>query len=185
MILKLQWPTFFFFLASRRFAMTACIPSANANFIHSSLSVILNQYTQSKIGASTTSIWSPQINRYRYNDALQKHESNGSLTWWRHRFLRHCRRSLARRYISIIFVYTLPRLRTSNVNRTNKRNGFRLRKARSRRYPAENMTKASYEDDLALLVNRPDQVEYLLHVQNKVEFMCFKREVIFTLRTSF
>ena len=67
-------------------------------------------------------------NCYHYNDALQKHESNGSLTWWRHRLLQNHHWSLARRYISTIFVYTLPRLRTSNIHRSNKRKWFHIEK---------------------------------------------------------
>ena len=54
------------------------------------------------------------------------------------RFLRHCCWSSARRYISTIFVYNLLRLCKSKVNRSNKKNGFTLKKkkARSRQYPA-------------------------------------------------
>ena len=59
---------------------------------------------QREVGANTTSIWSSQRNCYRYNDVLQKHESCGSLTWWRHRLLRYYLWSLARSYIRTIFV---------------------------------------------------------------------------------
>ena len=40
---------------------------------------------------------------------------------WRHRLLWHCRRCPARRYVRPIPVKNLPRLRTSNVDRFNKR----------------------------------------------------------------
>ena len=45
-----------------------------------------------------------------HNDALQKHESSDSFTWRREHLLRHYHWSLARRDISIIYVYNLPRL---------------------------------------------------------------------------
>ena len=85
--------------------------------------------TQKKDGPSTTSIWSAQINCYWFNDALQKHQSNGFLTWWRKWFFQHSRWSLAKRYISTIFVYTLSRLCTSNVHESNKRKWFHIKKA--------------------------------------------------------
>ena len=42
-----------------------------------------------------------------------------------------------------------------------KENGFTLKKARSRQYPAETMTDVDYTDDLALLANTPSQAESL------------------------
>ena len=49
-------------------------------------------------------------------------------------------------------VHNLPRLRTSNVDRSNKRKWICTKKnTRSRRYPAETITDADYADDLALL----------------------------------
>ena len=62
--------------------------------------------------------------------ALQKHENNGSLLWMRHRLLRHSHRSLARRYISTIFIYTPLRLRTSNIHWSNKRKWFHIYKGK-------------------------------------------------------
>ena len=64
-------------------------------------------HTQRKDGANTSSLWSLQRNCYRHNDALQKHESQGSLTGWRHILLRHCCWSSARRYTHNISVYNL------------------------------------------------------------------------------
>ena len=87
-----------------------------------------------------------------------------------------------------IFVYTLPRRRISNVNRSNKKRFYIFKKkARSRRYPAETMTDADEADDLALLVNTPAQVESLLHNLeqaagsiglnvNETEYICFKQK---------
>ena len=44
-----------------------------------------------------------------------------------------------------------------------KENTFTLKKAKSRRYLAETITDADYEDDLALLVNTSAQAEFLMH----------------------
>ena len=48
-----------------------------------------------------------------------------------------------------------------------KENGFILKKARSRRYPAQTITDADYADDIALLANTPVQAESLLHSLEK------------------
>ena len=48
----------------------------------------IRSHKQRKDGTNVTSIWSSQRNCYRYNYALQKHESIGLLTWWRYRLLR-------------------------------------------------------------------------------------------------
>ena len=47
-------------------------------------------YAQREDEANTTYRWSPQRNCFCYNNALQKHESNCSLTRWKHQLLRHC-----------------------------------------------------------------------------------------------
>ena len=44
-----------------------------------------------------------------------------------------------------------------------RENGFELTKKRSRRYPAKTITDADYADDIAILVNTPNQAEALLH----------------------
>ena len=67
-----------------------------------------------------------------------------------------------------------------------KENGFELTKKRSRRYPTQTITDADYADDIAILVNTPNQAETLqysleraatgivLHVNvHKTEYMCF------------
>ena len=87
-------------------------------------------HTQRKEGANTTSIWSPQRNGYHYNDALQKHENNGLLTWWRLQLLWHFHWCFSRRYISTIYVYNLPRLCTLNTNKSNKRKWFHIKKGK-------------------------------------------------------
>ena len=42
-----------------------------------------------------------------------------------------------------------------------KENGFTLKKAKSRLYPAETITDTDYADDLVLLANTPGQVKSL------------------------
>ena len=69
-----------------------------------------------------------------------------------------------------------------------KENGFKLRKERSRRYPAKTITDADYADDIALLANAPAQAETLLHSMgrasagiglhvnaHKTEHMCYNQ----------
>ena len=69
-----------------------------------------------------------------------------------------------------------------------KENGFVLKKKRSRRYPAKTITDANYADDIALLVNTPNQAETLLHSleraatgidlhvnAHKTEYMCYNQ----------
>ena len=52
-----------------------------------------------------------------------------SLNWWWLRLFRHCQWSFSRRYISAIYVYDLPRLRSTNFNRSNKRKWFHSKKS--------------------------------------------------------
>ena len=67
-------------------------------------------------------------------------------------------------------------------------NGFELTKKRSRRYPAKTITDADYADDIAILVNTPNQAETLLHSleqaaadiglhvnAHKTEYMCYNQ----------
>ena len=44
-----------------------------------------------------------------------------------------------------------------------KGNGFTLKMARSRQYLAQTIMAADYADDIALLVNTPNQAKSLLH----------------------
>ena len=70
-----------------------------------------------------------------------------------------------------------------------KENGFTLKKARGRQYPAETITDAYYADDIVLLANTPTQAASLLHSleqaagsislhvnANKMKYMCFNQE---------
>ena len=52
---------------------------------------------------------------------LYRNTSRGTLTEGKHGFLRHFCWSSTRRYISTLSVYNLPRLRTLNVDRSNKK----------------------------------------------------------------
>ena len=69
-----------------------------------------------------------------------------------------------------------------------KDNSFKLRKERSRRYPAQTTTDADYSDNIAILANAPVQTETLLHPLEraaggiglnfnacKTECMCFNQ----------
>ena len=69
-----------------------------------------------------------------------------------------------------------------------RENGFELRKKRNRRYPVKTITDADYADDIAILVNTPDQAETLLHSleratagiglhvkAHKTEYMCYNQ----------
>ena len=49
------------------------------------------------------------------------------------------------------FFYTLPKLSTWNIDRSNKRKWFHIKTNRSRWYPAGTIIYAEYIDDLALL----------------------------------
>ena len=70
-----------------------------------------------------------------------------------------------------------------------KENGFIVKKARSKRHPAETITVSDYADDLALFGNTPIHAECLLYSQeqavrgtvlsmnsDQTEFMCFKQD---------
>ena len=106
----------------------------------------------------------------------------------------HCSRCAARRHISPLPVYHLPRLRTSID--IMKDNGFKLAKERSRRYPTQTIMEADYADDIVLLANTTTQAETLLHSlewvaagiglhvnTDKTEYMCFnQRGKISTLK---
>ena len=120
------------------------------------------------------------------NDSLQKHQSESTFTGWRHRILRHCSRSTARGHAYIFIIFLDYVLRTS-IDKILK-NGFKLTKKRSRRYPAKTITDADNADDIAILANTPNQAEALLHSleqatagiglhvnAHRTEYMCFNQ----------
>ena len=87
-----------------------------------------------------------------------------------------------------IFIICLDYVLRTSLD-TIKEEGFTLKKARSRLYPAQIITDADYADDLALLANTPAQAESLLHSlekaaknvglyvnSDKTEFICFKKK---------
>ena len=91
-------------------------------------------------------------------------------------------------YISLISIHSLPRLCTSNIDRSNEKNGFTLKKAR-RRYPAETIMGTVCADDIALLTNISTQAKSLPHRLeqvaggidfyvnvDKMVYMCFNQE---------
>ena len=64
------------------------------------------------------------------------------------------------------FIYTLPRLHTSNIHRSYKRKWFhteqKKKETRSKRCIAKTMTGVDYTNDLALFVDTPTQTDSLL-----------------------
>ena len=63
----------------------------------------------------------------------------------------------------------MPRLRNTNVSKSNKTKLFRIKKkqkkthTRSRQYPAETMINADNENDIVLLANIAAQAEFVQH----------------------
>ena len=87
------------------------------------------------------------------------------------------------------YVYNLPRLPTTNVNRSKKRKWFHIRKDKKQTISHWNQDNTNYADDLALHTNTRAQTKFLLHCivettggiglymnSNKSDFMCFKQE---------
>ena len=61
-----------------------------------------------------------------------------------------------------LFIICLDIVLRTFIDTMNK-NGFKLTKERSRRYPAQTITDADYADDIALLANAPAQAETQPH----------------------
>ena len=61
-----------------------------------------------------------------------------------------------------LFIICLDYALRTSIDKIRE-NGFELTKRRSKRYPAKTITDADYADDLALLVNTPNQAETRLH----------------------
>ena len=70
-------------------------------------------HTQRKDGANNNSIWSPEINCYSSNYALQNTKAMVPSPDSDTNFFTHCCMSFTRRYINAIFVYNLTWLWTS------------------------------------------------------------------------
>ena len=84
-----------------------------------------------------------------------------------------------------LFIICLDYVLRTSIDKIRE-SGFELTKKRSRRYPAKTITDADYADDIAILVNTPNQAEILLHNMeraaaglhvnaNKTEYMCFNQ----------
>ena len=86
-----------------------------------------------------------------------------------------------------LFIICLDYVLRTSIDKIRE-NGFELTKKRSRRYPATTITDADYADDIAILVNTPDQAETLLHSleraatsiglyvnAHKTEYMCYNQ----------
>ena len=61
-----------------------------------------------------------------------------------------------------LFIICLDYVVRTSIDKIRE-NGFELTKKRSRRYPATTITDADYADDIAILANKPNQAETLLH----------------------
>ena len=85
-----------------------------------------------------------------------------------------------------MFIFCQDYVRRTLIDLTRE-NGFRLKKTKSRLYPAETKIDIDYAEDIKLLVNTPAQAEYLQQGleqaaegigfdvnENKTELICFK-----------
>ena len=61
-----------------------------------------------------------------------------------------------------LFIICLDYVLRTSIDKIRE-NSLELKKKRSRRYPAKTITDADYADDIAILVNTPNQAETLLH----------------------
>ena len=95
-----------------------------------------------------------------------------------------------------LFIICLDYVLRISIDKT-KENSFKLRKERSRRYPAKTVTDADYADGVALRANAPVQAETLLHSleraaagigrhvnAHKTEYICFNQTGDITLNGS-
>ena len=89
--------------------------------------------------------------------------------------------------VPYLFIICLDYVRRTSIDKIRE-NGFELTKKRSRRYPTKTITDADYADDIALLVNTPNQAETLLHSleratagiglhvnAHKTEYICYNQ----------
>ena len=79
-----------------------------------------------------------------------------------------CRRSLKKRYIRAIFLYTRPRLRPLSIHRSNKRKCSQIIKSKKQMISRKTIINANYANDLVLLANIPEQSKFLLHSLDQV-----------------
>ena len=87
-------------------------------------------------------------------------------------------------YLFIICLHYVLRTSIDKI----RENGFELTMKRSRRYPTKTITDADYADNIAILANKPNVAETLLHSleraaagigphvnAHKTEYMCFNQ----------
>ena len=86
-----------------------------------------------------------------------------------------------------LFIICLDYVLRTSIDKIRE-NAFELKKKRSRRYPAKTIMDPDYANDIALLVNTPNQAEKLLHSleraaagiglhvnAHKTEYMCYNQ----------
>ena len=86
-----------------------------------------------------------------------------------------------------LFIICLDYVLRTSIDKIRE-NVFKLTKKRSRRYPAKSIIDADYADDIAILANKPNQAETLLHSleraatgiglyvnAHKTEYMCYNQ----------
>ena len=86
-----------------------------------------------------------------------------------------------------LFIISLDYVFRTSIDKIRE-NGFKLTKKRSRRHPAKTITDADYADHIAILANKPNQAETLLHSleraaagislhvnAHKTEYMCYNQ----------
>ena len=98
---------------------------------------------------------------------------------------------LQRDTIALCFVYTLPRLHSSNIHRSNKRKWFHIKKAKKQtiscrlhRWPS---SSCKYTSPSRILLHSLDQAAGGIHLYvntNKIEFMWFLSLRVFGLLSS-
>ena len=93
-----------------------------------------------------------------------------------------------------LFIICLDYVFRTSIDKIRE-NGFELTKKRSGRHPAKTITDADFANDIAILANRPNQTETLLHSleraaagiglhinAHKTEYMCFNQTGDITAR---
>ena len=145
--------------------------------------------SQRKDGANSTRQRPTKRNHCSHNDAILKHKSKspfpdkdtdyfdivaGVLQW----------DTLA----PYLFNICLDCVLRTSIDKILKKNDFKQKKERSRKFPAKTVTDVNYADDIALLSDAPAQAETLLHSlkraaasiglyvnAHKTEYMCFNQ----------
>ena len=134
-------------------------------------------------GTNPTSIWPTKRNRSNKNTKVKVRSPDGDTEYF----------DIVAGVLQgdtlapYLFIICLDYVLRTSIDKIRE-NGFELTKKRSKRYPAKTITDADYADDLALLVNTPNQAETLLHSleraaagiglpvnAHKTEYMCYNK----------